>query len=108
MLQTKSPVFSAFLSELSNQPPNEKLTNDEKRKWKECEWERLYVEIERARAAARAMSERLQIKALDNISEEDFFDDEGDEKPQNQAGDVSEVFEEERVSTVLRFRLLLN
>ena len=95
-------IVSAFLTDLCNQPPNEKLTDAEKRKWKECEWERLYVEIERARAAARAMADRLQIKALDNISEENFFDDEGDvdEKSQGRTSDGYEEVEEERVSYI--------
>lgn len=75
-------IVSTFLSDLCNKPSNEKLTNDEKRKWKECEWERLYVEIERARAAARVMAERLQIKAVEEIINEKelFGDDEIDEK----------------------------
>ncbi len=74
-------IVSTFLSDLCNKPSNEKLTNDEKRKWKECEWERLYVEIERARAAARIMAERLQIKAAEEINEKELFgDDEIDEK----------------------------
>jgi len=74
-------IVSTFLSDLCNKPSNEKLTNDEKRKWKECEWERLYVEIERARAAARVMAERLQIKAVEEINEKELFgDDEMDEK----------------------------
>ncbi len=95
-----STIVSAFLTDLCNQPPNEKLTDGEKRKWKECEWERLYVEIERARAAARAMADRLQIEALDNISEENFFDDEGDDdgKSEGRASDGSDGIEEERVS----------
>mmetsp|Transcript_4065 Transcript_4065/g.6786 ORF Transcript_4065/g.6786 Transcript_4065/m.6786 type:complete len:335 (+) Transcript_4065:1002-2006(+) len=74
-------IVSTFLSDLCNKPSNQKLTNDEKRKWKECEWERLYVEIERARAAARIMAERLQIKPAEEINEKELFgDDETDEK----------------------------
>eukprot|EP00985_Skeletonema_marinoi_P005625 scaffold2441_cov102-Skeletonema_marinoi.AAC.3 len=69
-------IVSTFLSDLCHKPSNEKLTDDEKRKWKECEWERLYEEIERARAAARIMAERLQIKAVEEINEEDLFGDE--------------------------------
>lgn len=84
-------IVSIFLSDLCNQPPNEKLTDDEKRKWKECEWERLYVEIERARAAARAMADRLQIKALDDISKEDLFCDEDDEKSPRVSDDSEEL-----------------
>jgi hypothetical protein len=91
-------IVSKFLSDLCNQPPNEKLTNDEKRKWKECEWERLYVEIERARAAARVMADRLQIKALDEINEEDLFGDDEEDEKSRRVSDDSEEFEEERVS----------
>lgn len=93
-------IVSTFLTDLCNQPPNEKLTDGEKRKWKECEWERLYVEIERARAAARVMADRLQIKALDNISEENFFDDEGDDDgtSQGRTSDGPDEIEVERVS----------
>ena len=43
-----------FLAELSSLPAHEKLSDEEKRKWKDCEWERLYVELERVRAARRA------------------------------------------------------
>ena len=74
-------IVSSFLSDLCNKPSNENLTNDEKRKWKECEWERLYVEIERARAAARIMAERLQINPVEEeINEKELFGDEDEEE----------------------------
>jgi hypothetical protein len=46
------------------------------------------------------MADRLQIKALDNISEENFFDDEEDDdgKSQGRASDGPDEIEEERVS----------
>jgi hypothetical protein len=48
------------------------------------------------------MADRLQIKALDNISEENFFDDEEDDdgKSQGRASDGYEEVEEERVSYI--------
>jgi len=51
---------SKFLSGLCNQPANEKLTDDEKRTWKNCEWKRLHVELERARAAKSALASSLE------------------------------------------------
>lgn len=89
-------IVSTFLSDLCNQPPNETLTNCEKRKWKECEWERLYVEIERTRAAARAVNDRLQIKPSDIINEVNFFDNEDGEKSRKSIN-ASEDFEKEMV-----------
>eukprot|EP00984_Skeletonema_dohrnii_P015632 scaffold6778_cov97-Skeletonema_dohrnii-CCMP3373.AAC.8 len=93
-------IVSTFLSDLCHKPSNEKLTDDEKRKWKECEWERLYEEIERARAAARIMAERLQIKTVEEINEEELFGDETDEK-QRSVGNNSEDFEEEMLGREL-------
>ena len=52
-----------FLAELSSLPAHEKLSDEEKRKWKDCEWERLYVELERVRAARRALAARLEVSS---------------------------------------------
>ena len=57
---------STFLSELCSRPANEKLTDEEKRTWKDCEWERLYVTLERARAAKEAMANQLKMRANEN------------------------------------------
>ena len=98
-LNTEKIIRMALLHDLAESVigdiiPN-KLTNDEKRKWKECEWERLYVEIERARAAARVMAERLQIKAVEEIDEKELFgDDEAEEKERS----IEKDPEEEMVS----------
>jgi hypothetical protein len=100
-------IVSKFLSDLCNQPPHEKLTNDEKRKWKECEWERLYVEIERARAAARVMADRLQI-TLDEMNGEDLFGDEDDKKKRHDDDDDSDEFEEEMVRRIVCDTLFYN
>ena len=72
-------IVSSFLSDLCNKPSDDKLTDDEKRIWKECEWERLYIEIERVRAAARIMAEKLTIKTTTTIND-DLFGDETDLK----------------------------
>eukprot|EP00571_Detonula_confervacea_P000519 CAMPEP_0172316796 /NCGR_PEP_ID=MMETSP1058-20130122/29536_1 /TAXON_ID=83371 /ORGANISM="Detonula confervacea, Strain CCMP 353" /LENGTH=615 /DNA_ID=CAMNT_0013031205 /DNA_START=141 /DNA_END=1988 /DNA_ORIENTATION=+ len=72
--------ISKFLSELCNQPANEHLTDEEKEAWKDCEWERLYVEIERARAAKSALANRLKVGVKENedkIGKSDNFDEEG-------------------------------
>lgn len=75
---TKSSI-SKFLSELSNQPAHEKLTDAEKRTWKTCEWERLHIELQRARAAKSALATRLKGGTNDNedkADKDDGFDDE--------------------------------
>lgn len=67
-------TVSKFLSDLCTRPSTERLTVEEKRKWKDCEWDRLYVEIERARFAMSALASRLEIKEDDSlyrIGEED-------------------------------------
>ncbi|MFN5999114.1 MAG: hypothetical protein ACK47Z_18620 [Paracoccaceae bacterium] len=46
---------SEFISELSSMLPKEKLSDSEKKTWKNCEWERLYMELEGARAAKAAL-----------------------------------------------------
>mmetsp|Transcript_18994 Transcript_18994/g.40052 ORF Transcript_18994/g.40052 Transcript_18994/m.40052 type:complete len:594 (-) Transcript_18994:142-1923(-) len=72
---------SVFLSELCNKPANEKLTDDEKRRWKDCEWKRLHLELERARAAKSALANKLE-HGVDvnenNAFEEEFTIDEED------------------------------
>lgn len=60
--EKKQSMATKFLSELGSQPANEYLTDDEKQTWKNCEWDRLYVEIERARAAKLALANLLEIK----------------------------------------------
>jgi len=79
---------SEFLSRLCNQPPNEQLTDEEKGTWKDCEWKRLHVERERARAAKAALANTLVVPSLGenegNASREEFtIDDE--EEDQNQS-----------------------
>lgn len=52
----------AFLSDLRDQPANERLTDCEKITWKECEWQRLYAELERKRAAKSAIKTEVDAK----------------------------------------------
>ena len=47
-----------FLSELSSKPANERVTDEEKQKWKDCEWKSLVSDFERARVA-KSLSARL-------------------------------------------------
>ena len=56
----KHTIVSKFLSELGSRPANETLTDAEKQTWKDCEWDRLYVEIERARAAKVALATEIK------------------------------------------------
>lgn len=70
----KQSNVAMFLSELSNKPANEELTCEEKRKWKDCEWDRLYVEKERARQAQSALAAKLDL----NIKEEVNFENDND------------------------------
>jgi len=56
----KHTIVSKFLSELGSRPANEILTDAEKQTWKDCEWDRLYVEIERARAAKVALATEIK------------------------------------------------
>jgi len=74
--EEEETMVSRFLADLTALPSTERLTPEEKRRWKDCEWERLYVEIERARAARSALEERLQIREDDNV--EDLGEDEID------------------------------
>lgn len=69
---------SKFLSELCKQPANEYLTDKEKLEWKDCEWERLHVELERARAAKSALTNQLQISPKNDgkVGEEEATVDE--------------------------------
>ncbi|KAL7553635.1 hypothetical protein ACHAWF_016940 [Thalassiosira exigua] len=59
--QQQQTNTSKLLAELCNLPANEHLTNAEKRTWKDCEWGRLYVELERTRAAKSALASQLDI-----------------------------------------------
>ena len=75
-----------FLSELSSQPANEELTCGEKRKWKDCEWDRLYIEKERARQAQSALAAKLDLDKdevnFENDNDGTFpLDDLDEEKP---------------------------
>ncbi len=60
-------IVTKFLSELGSRPTNETLTDAEKQSWKDCEWDRLYVEIERARAAKLALAIQLEIDERDGL-----------------------------------------
>lgn len=60
-------MVASFLDDLQALPSAEHLTNDEKRRWKECEWERLYVEIERVRVARSALADRLEIRESESV-----------------------------------------
>ena len=68
----KQTMVAKFLSDLSSKPATEKLLDDEKRKWKDCEWERLYVELERARQAKAELASRLEVT---NNEIDDFEND---------------------------------
>ena len=50
---------SEFISELSGKPPKEKLSDEEKETWKNCEWERLHNDLEGARAARALLKYEL-------------------------------------------------
>ncbi len=69
--------ISNFLSELSNKPGSEKLSDEEKEGWKDCEWERLYVELERARAAKAALSNRFAQAVVDDDKAKNNEEEEG-------------------------------
>ena len=82
----KQSNVAKFLSELSSQPANEELTCEEKRKWKDCEWDRLYVEKERARQAQSALAAKLDLNKeevnFSNDNDGTFpLDDLDEEKP---------------------------
>lgn len=80
--EEEQTMVSSFLSHLCTLPSTEKLTDEEKRRWKDCEWERLYVEIERARVARSALANRLEIRESDSI--EKFGEDEPEEDDVNE------------------------
>ena len=82
----KQSNVAKFLSELSKQPPNDELTCEEKRKWKDCEWDRLYVEKERARQAQSELASKLDLNKeevnFENDNDGTFpLDDLDEEKP---------------------------
>ena len=99
---------STFLSELCNKPANEQLTDAEKRTWKDCEWERLYLEMERARAAKAAMAKKVVadaeaslVKVQENDSDLALVDEEeGNINPlvEKDNDDVAVAEEEDMVS----------
>ncbi|KAL3799265.1 hypothetical protein HJC23_012990 [Cyclotella cryptica] len=85
--QEQETMVSQFLSDLRALPSTERLTPEEKRRWKDCEWERLYVEIERARAARSALEERLKIQEDDNVGklgEDEIDNDAASEEEQEE------------------------
>lgn len=98
-------MVSSFLSHLSSLPSTEHLTDEEKRKWKECEWERLYVEIERVRVARSVLADRLEIRESDSI--EKFGEDEPEGKTDEGIEDEEEILgdlgaeKEEGVSSIV-------
>ena len=82
--EEEETMVSSFLSHLCAFSSTEKLTDEEKRRWKDCEWERLYVEIERARVARSALADRLEIHESDSIEkfgEDDLQAKESNEEP---------------------------
>ena len=84
--------ISNFLSQLCNEPPNEKLTEKEKRTWKDCEWERLNLELERARAAKKALSSGLGEKKEGTWQGDFTIDDEGGHEMKGEEAAVSGTF----------------
>lgn len=74
--QRSQSIFSAFISELGTKPPNDKLTEEEKRSWKDCEWKRLYVEMERARAAKMALANQLETSGNHDVKNDATNDEE--------------------------------
>ena len=68
---------SQFLSELCVRPGNQRLTTDEKRKWKDCEWEQFQVEMEKAREFKSVLDDRFAIDEDNNsiIDEESGVED---------------------------------
>jgi len=98
----KQSNVAKFLSDLSNQPPNEELTCEEKRKWKDCEWDRLYVEKERARQAQSALAAKLNLNKeevnFSNDNDGTFpLDDLDEEKPM-----IGKDLDDEVVKTEIR------
>ncbi|KAL7543519.1 hypothetical protein ACHAXR_013047 [Thalassiosira sp. AJA248-18] len=92
---------SEFLSKLCNKPANEQLTDEEKRTWKDCEWERLHVELERARAAKSALANTLEAHAEetkpDGEEEADVDEEEGNMEPLVESGNIVQEKEEETI-----------
>mmetsp|Transcript_19959 Transcript_19959/g.40891 ORF Transcript_19959/g.40891 Transcript_19959/m.40891 type:complete len:607 (-) Transcript_19959:10-1830(-) len=52
---------SKFLSELCVKPGSEHLTNEEKRSWKDCEWEGFQVEMEKAREFQSVIDDQMAV-----------------------------------------------
>lgn len=78
--EEEETMVTSFLSHLEALPPTAHLTDEEKRIWKDCEWEMLYVEIERARVARSALADRLEIRESDSVEK---FGDDGNDKTDN-------------------------
>ncbi|KAL7468026.1 hypothetical protein ACHAXS_008262 [Conticribra weissflogii] len=62
---------SKFLSELCVKPGSEHLTTEEKKRWKDCEWEGFQVEMEKAREFQSVIDDQMAVDD-DNSS---FIDD---------------------------------
>lgn len=78
---------SKFLSKLCDKPANERLTEEEKRIWKDCEWKRLYVERERAREAKAALTSQLKLGLDDNFTIDDEEDEDSNTRPSEEKND---------------------
>lgn len=83
-------LVSKCLSELSNQPANEELTDNEKQMWKDCEWERLHIELERSRAAKKALASRLEVNIKENEEDEGLINSGGNTDEQMTSRDLDE------------------
>jgi hypothetical protein len=84
-------LVSAFLSHLCTLPSTECLTDEEKKRWKDCEWERLYTEIERVRNARSALEQRLSI----HDKEDEHSVEEDDEEENSGQGLLDESGEKD-------------
>ena len=111
--EEEDTVMTSFISQLSSQPLAEQLTDEEKSRWKDCEWQSLYVEIERARVARSRLADRLEIRSSDSIEnfgiepdDENKYDGVVEEDEEEIIGQLG-AEKEERVSYwTLRFDLL--
>jgi hypothetical protein len=57
--QQNQKSVSEFISELSGKPQKGKLSDEEKKTWKNCEWEILHKDLEGARAARALLKNEL-------------------------------------------------
>lgn len=107
--EEEDTMITSFISQLRSLPLAEQLTDEERSRWKDCEWERLYVEIERARVARSRLADRLEIHTSDSIEnfavepdKEDMHDDAVDEDEEEILGQLG-AEKEERVSHLTYF-----